>query len=60
VSFASSAIRNLVRIVDMQPVITYGVGITSILASKQGKTLAFPPKGIDRFVPQVAKGEWKP
>jgi len=39
VSFAGSAIRNLVRIVDMQPVITYGVGITSILASKQGKRL---------------------
>ena len=39
VSFAASAIRNLVRIVDMQPVITYGVGITSILATKQGKRL---------------------
>jgi uncharacterized membrane protein SpoIIM required for sporulation/uncharacterized RDD family membrane protein YckC len=39
VSFAGSAIRNLVRIVDMQPVITYGVGITSILVSKQGKRL---------------------
>ena len=39
VSFAASAIRNLVRIVDMQPVITYGVGITSILGTKQGKRL---------------------
>jgi len=39
VSFAASAIRNLVRIVDMQPLITYGVGITSILATKQGKRL---------------------
>src|SRR4030095_3740257 len=39
VSFAASAIRNLVRIVDMQPVFTYGVGIGSILLTKQGKRL---------------------
>ena len=39
VSFAGSAIRNLVRIVDMQPVFTYGVGIGSILVTKQGKRL---------------------
>ena len=39
VSFAGSAIRNLVRIVDMQPVFTYGVGITSIILTKQGKRL---------------------
>jgi len=39
VSFAGSAIRNLVRIVDMQPVFTYGAGIVSILATKQGKRL---------------------
>jgi uncharacterized membrane protein SpoIIM required for sporulation/uncharacterized RDD family membrane protein YckC len=39
VSFAGSAIRNLVRIVDMQPVFTYGAGIISIVATKQGKRL---------------------
>ena len=39
VSFAGSAIRNLVRILDMQPVFTYGFGIASILATKQGKRL---------------------
>ena len=39
VSFAGSAIRNLVRIVDMQPIFTYGVGIGSILLTKQGKRL---------------------
>ena len=39
VSFAGSAIRNLVRILDMQPVFTYGVGIGSILLTKQGKRL---------------------
>ncbi len=39
VSFAGSAIRNLVRILDMQPVFTYGVGIGSILLTRQGKRL---------------------
>jgi uncharacterized membrane protein SpoIIM required for sporulation/uncharacterized RDD family membrane protein YckC len=39
VSFAGSAIRNLVRILDMQPVFTYGIGIASIVATKQGKRL---------------------
>jgi uncharacterized membrane protein SpoIIM required for sporulation/uncharacterized RDD family membrane protein YckC len=39
VSFAGSAIRNLVRILDMQPLFTYGVGIGSIVLTKQGKRL---------------------
>ena len=39
VTFAGSAIRNLVRILDMQPVVTYGLGIGSIVATKQGKRL---------------------
>jgi predicted dehydrogenase len=29
-------------------------------SAEQGKTLAFPPRGNDRFVPAVARGEWKP
>jgi predicted dehydrogenase len=29
-------------------------------SAEQGRTLAFPPKGLDTFVPQVAKGTWKP
>jgi predicted dehydrogenase len=42
-----------------------GVEVVKILMSayasaEQGKTVAFPPKGIDKFVPKVAKGEWKP
>ena len=24
------------------------------------KTLPFPPKGLEKFVPAVARGEWKP
>jgi uncharacterized membrane protein SpoIIM required for sporulation/uncharacterized RDD family membrane protein YckC len=39
VSFAASAVRNLVRIVDIQPGLSYGVGITSVLISKSGKRL---------------------
>jgi len=34
--------------------------MTAYASAEQGKTLAFPPKGIDKFVPQVARGTWKP
>jgi predicted dehydrogenase len=41
-----------------------GVEVVKILmaayqSAEQGKTLAFPPKGIDKFVPAVARGTWK-
>jgi uncharacterized membrane protein SpoIIM required for sporulation/uncharacterized RDD family membrane protein YckC len=39
VNFSASAIRNLVRIVDMQPGFFYGVGMTSLLLSRQAKRL---------------------
>ncbi len=39
VTFASSATRNLVRVVDMQPGILYLVGMLSVLFSKSGKRL---------------------
>ena len=39
VTFAASAIRNLVRIVDMQPFFMFGVGMTSVIISKSGKRL---------------------
>jgi predicted dehydrogenase len=29
-------------------------------SAEQGKTVRFPPAGIDDFVPQVAQGTWKP
>ena len=29
-------------------------------SAEQGKTLAFPPRGLDQFVPAVARGVWKP
>jgi predicted dehydrogenase len=49
------------------PLLTWddGVEVVQILmtaykAAEEGRTLAFPPKGLDEFVPAVAKGTWKP
>lgn len=39
VSFGASAVRNLIRIVDLQPGLTYGLGILSVVISKSGKRL---------------------
>lgn len=39
VSFAASAVRNLARVVDLQPVVTYAVGVVSIAATKSGKRI---------------------
>ncbi|HUQ82064.1 MAG TPA: Gfo/Idh/MocA family oxidoreductase, partial [Gemmatimonadaceae bacterium] len=61
--------RHFVRVFQGKeaPKLTFddGVEVVKVLMSayasaEQGKTLAFPPKGIDKFVPKVAKGEWKP
>ena len=38
-TFAASAVRNLVRIVDVQPGLLYGVGAVSVLSTKSGKRL---------------------
>lgn len=42
-----------------------GVEVVKILmaayqSAEQGKTIAFPPRGIDKFVPAVARGTWRP
>jgi predicted dehydrogenase len=34
--------------------------MTAYASAEAGRTLDFPPKGLDKFVPKVAKGEWKP
>ena len=39
VSFGASAVRNLVRIVDIQPMPFYGVGLVSMIVSRSGKRL---------------------
>jgi predicted dehydrogenase len=34
--------------------------MAAYMSAEQGKTLDFPPRGLDAFVPAVAKGTWKP
>jgi predicted dehydrogenase len=34
--------------------------MTAYKAAEEGKTLDFPPRGLDKFKPAVARGEWKP
>jgi len=34
--------------------------MTAYMSAQQGKTLPFPPRGLDKFVPDVAQGKWKP
>jgi predicted dehydrogenase len=34
--------------------------MTAYQSAEQGKTLSYPPRGIEKFVPAVAKGTWKP
>jgi predicted dehydrogenase len=50
-----------------KPMLTFqdGVEVVQILmaaymSAQQGKTLKFPPEGLDAFVPDVAKGKWNP
>lgn len=34
--------------------------MTAYQSAEQGKTLNFPPRGLEKFVPAVARGAWKP
>jgi predicted dehydrogenase len=50
-----------------EPILTWddGLDVVRILmaayqSAEQGKTLRFPPNGLDRFIPAVARGTWKP
>ena len=61
--------RHFVRVFlgKEKPLVTWddGLEVVKLLmaayqSAEQGKTLAFPPKGLDRFVPAVAKGTWRP
>jgi predicted dehydrogenase len=61
--------RHFVRVFlgKEEPRLTFddGLEVVRILmaayqSAEQGKTLSFPPKGLDKFVPAVARGEWKP
>ncbi len=49
------------------PKLTFADGVevvkmlmTAYKSAETGRTLDFPPRGIDGFVPQVAQGVWKP
>jgi predicted dehydrogenase len=33
--------------------------MTAYMSAEQGRTLSFPPRGLDKFVPKVARGEWR-
>ncbi|HNV73302.1 MAG: Gfo/Idh/MocA family oxidoreductase [Gemmatimonadetes bacterium] len=50
-----------------KPKLTFDDGVevvrvlmTAYQSAEQGRTLAYPPRGIDAFVPAVAKGTWTP
>jgi predicted dehydrogenase len=61
--------RHFVRVFlkGEKPELTFDDGVevvkllmTAYMSAEQGKTLEFPPAGIETFVPAVAKGTWKP
>src|SRR5215211_6216663 len=61
--------RHFVRVFlgKEEPLLTFDDGLevvkmlmTAYKSAEQGKTLAFPPRGLDKFVPAVARGIWKP
>ncbi len=49
------------------PMLTFDDGLEVVqilmaayMSAESGQTLEFPPKGLDSFVPAVAKGTWNP
>ncbi|HET7456799.1 MAG TPA: stage II sporulation protein M [Gemmatimonadaceae bacterium] len=56
VSFAASAVRNIVRVIDMQPGFAYGVGIISAAVSKSGKRIGDIAAGTIVVREQVVTG----
>jgi predicted dehydrogenase len=61
--------RHFVRVFlgKERPLLTWNDGLdvvrilmTAYQSAEQGRTLKFPPPGLDEFVPAVAKGTWKP
>jgi predicted dehydrogenase len=50
-----------------KPMLTFEDGLevvqilmTAYMSAQKGQTLDFPPTGLDAFVPEVAKGSWRP
>jgi len=61
--------RHFVRVFlgKEKPLLTFEDGLevvkmlmTAYRSAEEGKTLSYPAKGIERFVPKVAKGTWRP
>jgi predicted dehydrogenase len=61
--------RHFVRVFlgKEEPLLTFDDGLdvvrllmTAYQSAEQGKTLSFPPRKIEQFVPAVARGAWKP
>jgi predicted dehydrogenase len=61
--------RHFVRafLTGERPMLTFDDGVevmrilmTAYMSAAKGRTLNFPPRGLDSFVPDVAKGKWKP
>jgi predicted dehydrogenase len=61
--------RHFVRVFlgKEEPLLTFDDGLdvvkvlmTAYQSAEQGKTLDFPPPGIEDFVPAVARGTWRP
>jgi predicted dehydrogenase len=50
-----------------RPLLTFEDGLEVVrllmaayMSAEQGKTLSYPPPGLDEFIPAVARGEWRP
>ena len=61
--------RHFVRVFlgKEEPIVTWddGLEVVRILmaayqSAELGRTVKFPPSGLDRFIPAVARGSWKP
>ena len=61
--------RHFVRVFlgKEKPLLTFDDGVevvrmlmTAYQSAEQGRTLSFPPPGLDGFVPKVARGTWQP
>jgi hypothetical protein len=49
-----------------EPLLTFDDGfevvrmlMTAYMSAEQGRTLEFPPKDLETFVPAVAQGKWR-
>ncbi|MDQ3242278.1 MAG: Gfo/Idh/MocA family oxidoreductase [Gemmatimonadota bacterium] len=52
---------------DEKPMLTFDDGVevmrilmAAYMSAQTGRTLEFPPRGLDKFSPDVARGRWKP